>query len=137
MHLILYDGVCALCNGSVRWVLRHDTRDVFRFAPLQGPLAARVLSGSRAANELRTVYVVSHYDTSAAQILSRARAVRFVLDTVQPRGMWKLLHAVVRITPIMLLNWGYDHVARLRYRVFGRYDVCPIPPREHRHRFLN
>src|SRR4029079_8938842 len=128
-HVVLYDGVCALCNGFVRFVLARDRTGVFRFAPLQGPLGTRV----QPDGPLRTVYVLVDCGTPAERSLTKARAVLFVLNALG--WPWKAA-AIVRVFPVAWLDHAYDFVARHRYRVFGRYDVCPLPQPEHRSRFI-
>jgi predicted DCC family thiol-disulfide oxidoreductase YuxK len=128
-HVVLYDGVCALCSGFVRFVLAWDRGAVFRFAPLQGPLGNRVQPEA----PLRTVYVLADFGSPAERSLTKARAVLFVLNALG--WPWKAA-AIVRVLPLAWLDGIYDLVARHRYRVFGRYDVCPLPGPEHRSRFI-
>ena len=88
--IILYDGVCGLCNRLNQFVLRRDREGIFRFASLQSPLAARILArhGSN-PQDLDTVYVVLNHDlTKQAQwderLLPRSEAVIFVLKRLWP-----------------------------------------------------
>ena len=67
--LVLYDGVCALCNRLVRFLLKHDRKDVFRFAPLQSLLAERVLARHQLAPQaLDTVYLVERYEQADEKV---------------------------------------------------------------------
>lgn len=129
-HVLLYDGVCALCNAWVRFVLALDRRGEFSFAPLQGPLGNRVQAGAA----LETVYVLADYGTPAERSLTKARAVLFVLSALG--WPWKA-GAVARLLPMAWLDRLYDVIAGHRYQVFGRYDACPLPMPEHRGRFLS
>jgi predicted DCC family thiol-disulfide oxidoreductase YuxK len=133
-HLLLYDGVCGLCDRLVQFVLRHDRGDRFRFAALQSPLAGNLLRGyGRDAADLDTVYVIARHDEPAAKLLSKGRAVLFVLTELG--GIWRLA-SVLRVLPRPLLDFGYDLIARRRYRWFGRYDACPLPTPATRAKFL-
>ena len=133
-HLLLYDGVCGLCDRLVQFVLRHDRGDRFRFAALQSPLAASLLRGyGRDASDLDTVYVIARYGEPSAKLLWKGRAVIFVL--AQLGGIWRLASAL-RVLPRPLLDFGYDHIARRRYRWFGRYDACPLPTPATKAKFL-
>ena len=133
-HLLLYDGVCGLCDRLVQFVLRHDRGGRFRFAALQSPLAASLLRGyGRDASDLDTVYVIARYGEPAAKLLSKGRAVLFVLAELG--GIWRLA-SVLRVLPRPLLDFGYDHIARRRYRWFGRYDACPLPTPATKAKFL-
>jgi len=134
-HLLLYDGVCGLCNRLVQFVLRHDRKDRFRFAALQSSLAANLLRGyGRDAGDLDTVYVIARYGQSSATLLSKARAVLFMLG--QLGGIWRLA-PLLRVLPRPLLDFGYDQIAGRRYRWFGRYDACPVPTPATKAKFLD
>ncbi len=136
--IILYDGVCALCNRLVQFVLRHDSRDRFRFASLQSEFAAQVLRRHGASpDDLDTMYVVIDRGLREERIMSRADAAVEVLRELG--GRWSVLGAMLRLLPAWLQNWGYNFVARNRYRTFGKYDSCPLPSNsnEDRHKFLD
>lgn len=137
MHpILLYDGVCGLCNRLVQFILPRDRAAVFRFAALQSPLAARILArhGANAA-DLDTVYVVLNLDAPNESLLARSDAIIFVLQ--QLGGIWRFVASVLSVLPRPLRNWGYSLVAHTRYRLFGRYDSCPVPTPETRSRFLD
>jgi predicted DCC family thiol-disulfide oxidoreductase YuxK len=131
-HLLLYDGVCGLCDRLVQAVLARDRRGVFHFASLQSPAAKAVLERfGRTPDELNTIYVIVNYRAAAPTLLSRGSAALFVAEALE----WPLAR-LLGVLPQRLVNWGYDLVARYRYRVFGRYDQCVIPCPEHRSRFV-
>lgn len=125
MDLVLYDGVCGLCNRSVRFLLDRDRKDVFRFAALQGALAKQALAKyGKDPTDLDTVYVVVDYGLPTERILSRARAWLFCLRRLGAPWSWLWAWAIL---PDFLLNVGYNLVARTRYRIFGKLDACPVP----------
>jgi len=128
--LLLYDGVCALCNGTVRFVLRRDRAGLVRFAPLGGETATRFLAGHPELARVDSMIWIdargrAHTRSDAALAVAR-----------QLGGAWGVLAALARLVPRPLRDAAYDLVARVRYRVFGRYDVCPLPPAASRARFL-
>jgi predicted DCC family thiol-disulfide oxidoreductase YuxK len=142
--VVFYDGVCGLCNRWVQFILKRDAAGVFRFAPLQSRLAERVLArhGVQTA-DLDTVYVVVNPDLDGKDdeeraeefLLMRSDAVLFVmgkLGGICSSGTW-----IPRVLPRAVRNWGYGLVARHRYRMFGRYDTCPVPSEATRGRFLD
>jgi predicted DCC family thiol-disulfide oxidoreductase YuxK len=134
--IILYDGVCGLCNRLVQFVLKHDLRDHFRFASLQSDFAARVLRRHGASPEpLDTMYVVLDYAAPEERLVSRSDAAVMVVRELG--RTWNILAAALRLLPGWLRNWSYHAVARNRYRLFGRYDSCPIPNRNDRGKFLD
>jgi predicted DCC family thiol-disulfide oxidoreductase YuxK len=132
-HLLLYDGVCALCSRLVQFVLVHDHRRVFHFASLQSP-TGRAAVGSSASAELTTFYVIADYQTPMARQCSRSRAALFVIGALG--WPWKVA-GVLGVLPTALLDRLYDLVARHRYRVFGYHDHC-LPQRpEYKSRFID
>ena len=133
--VLLYDGVCGLCNRLVQFVLRHDDQDRFRFAALQSPLASRLLErhGASAAN-LDTFYIATNFDQAGEDLLARSDAALFVLQELG--GGWRVLGAIFRGLPRALRDSVYNLIARNRYQVFGKFDSCPVPDPRHRHKFL-
>jgi predicted DCC family thiol-disulfide oxidoreductase YuxK len=134
-HLILYDGVCGLCNRLNAFVLRYDRKAHFRFASLQSTKGQSILRQyERNLHDLDTFIVIANYDSKSPVLLERARAGLFVLKTL---GFpWKLA-GIFGILPVSLLNSGYDYLSRNRYRIFGKYDQCILPSKEHRERFID
>ena len=138
--ILLYDGVCGLCNRGVQFVLRRDPAGAFRFASLQSAFARQLLSRhSVSPSDLDTFYVVVGLDPGGGvqgeRLLGRSDAVIFVLD--QLGGLWRCAAWLLRITPAVLRDGVYNFVARRRYRMFGKYDRCPVPTEETRARFLD
>jgi predicted DCC family thiol-disulfide oxidoreductase YuxK len=133
--IVLYDGVCALCNGIVRFTLARDRQGTFRYAPLQGALARETLSRhGRNPDDLNTFVVVVDPGLPTERLLQKSTGAAFVLS--QLPGVWRPAGALVRAVPRALRDAAYDLVARNRYRTFGKYEACPVPPPEHRARFL-
>ena len=134
--LLLYDGVCGLCNRGVQFVLRRDANEIFRFASLQSDLAKRLLArhGMKAA-DLDTVYLVVNSGTVDESLLARSDAALFVLRELG--GIWGVGATVLGWVPRPVRNWSYGLIARNRYRIFGRHDTCPVPGESVRERFLD
>jgi predicted DCC family thiol-disulfide oxidoreductase YuxK len=137
---MLYDGVCGLCNRLVQFVLRRDPAGVFRFAALQSALGGRILARHGVdVRDLDTLYVVVNAEQADETLLPRSDAVTFILRRLGDarRSFWRLVGFLLELVPRALRNWGYGVVARRRYRMFGRYDACPLPSEETRSRFLD
>ena len=133
--LILYDGVCGLCNRGVRFVLKRDRKGVFRFAALQSSTGRSILARHGIElDALDTFYVVSDFGMAGERTLSRSAAALYIAARLG--GVWKAA-AVFRILPSWLRDLAYDFIARNRYRIFGRYDTCPLPEERYRHRFID
>jgi predicted DCC family thiol-disulfide oxidoreductase YuxK len=134
-HLILYDGVCGLCNRFTTFVLTHDKKAHFRFASLQSATGQAWLRGfSKNPDILDTLYVVPNYESESGTSLERARAALFVLRTLGSPWRWA---GILGILPDSLLNFAYDVIARNRYRIFGRYEQCMLPTADSRERFID
>ena len=133
--IILYDGVCGLCNRLVQFLLKRDKRGRLRFASLQSDFAARVLTRHGIdPKDLDTVQVVVNYNRPDERILNRSDAI---LGAGAELGMaWSTLATVARVVPRALRDLVYGFVARNRYRVFGKYETCMLPDPNQRHRFL-
>ena len=133
-HLVLYDGVCGLCDRLLQFLLMHDRRRVFTFASLQSaPGRAMVERFGGNPDELTSFYVVAGYRASRARMFSRSSAALFVAG--QLGWPWKIA-VVLRVLPVEVRDWLYNLVARHRYRVFGRYEQCLAPRAEFRGRFV-
>lgn len=134
--ILLYDGVCGLCNRVVQFVLRHDRKESFRFASLQSEFAQHVLARHGVnATDLDTVYVVVNVESHRESLLARSEAGLFILNELG--GACRRGSRFLRCLPIAVRDWLYGLVARNRYRVFGRYDACPVPSQSVRARFLD
>ena len=126
--MLLFDGVCNLCNASVRFIVERDPAGRFQFAPLQSDAAGRLLG--KAPQPLPDTFVLvedGRFFTGSTAALRVARGLRFP---------WPLAYVFVAV-PRPVRDWVYDAVARNRYRWFGRRDVCMVPTTELRSRFLN
>jgi predicted DCC family thiol-disulfide oxidoreductase YuxK len=135
-HLVLlYDGICGLCNWWVRFVSRRDKQDVFRFAPLQSPLATRVLDRHGVNTHLLdTVYLVIDFEERGEHLLSRSDAAIQVLRHVGPPWPWAA--NIYALLPRTTRDAIYTLIARKRYSLFGRYTSCPLPEPRFRRKFL-
>jgi len=134
-HLVLYDGVCGLCSRLLQFLLEHDHRAVFTFAPLQSPTGkATVEYFGGNPNELTSFYVLANYRAHHAQMFSRSTAALFVAGELG--WPWKAA-VLMRVLPTAILDRIYDVVARTRYRLFGRFEHCLTPRPEFRSRFID
>jgi predicted DCC family thiol-disulfide oxidoreductase YuxK len=137
--LMLFDGLCGLCNSAVRWVTRHDHADAFRFVPQQSALAAAILSrhGIDRETMLRSnsVYLVLDAGTDRERLLTQSDVTVNMLLLLG--GRWRFLGYLLRAVPAFARNAAYGLFARNRYRLTGRYQVCPLPTEAERAKFLS
>jgi len=133
--LVLYDGVCGLCNRLNWFILERDSADRFRFASLQGALAHELLLRyGRDADELDTLYVIANYGDPGEVLLAKSLGVLFVLRGLG--GIWSTAR-LLEWVPSAILDVVYDWVARRRYLWFGRYEACLVPREHDRAKFLD
>ncbi len=132
--LVLYDGVCALCNSTVRFLLERDKRGVLRFAPLQGETAGGIWERYPGRDPgLKTMVYVRGFGSGNEEIHVRSRAVLEILNDIG--GAWRVSR-VGRLIPAGLRDALYDWIARNRYAWFGRYETCRLPGEGETERFL-
>ncbi len=125
--LVLFDGVCNFCNGSVNFIIRNDKADRFRFAPLQSDIGRENIERF-GLDSLDSIILVEDdqafaHSTAALRI---ARGLGFP---------WSLSYAGI-IVPRFLRDFFYKTFAKYRYKMFGRTDACMIPTPEVRAKFL-
>ncbi len=134
--IILYDGVCGLCNRFIQLVLERDINNRFRFASLQSECAEKILyKHGVQVRDLDTLYVVRDFGQSNESLVSRSEASTVVLSELG--GIWRALGMASLMMPRWLRDWSYGVVAKNRYRIFGKYDHCLLPEERYRHKFLD
>ena len=132
--IVLYDGVCGLCNRLVQFLLKRDPHDRFRFASLQSDFSTELLKRRGIdALDLDTVHVVFDYGKPGEKVLSRSDAIIHALSQIG--GLWGIFRAG-KVVPRPLRDSFYKLVATNRYRFFGKYDVCQMPEERFKHKFL-
>ena len=134
-HLILYDGVCGLCNRMNQFILPRDVAGVFNFVSLQSGVGRELVRRfGRDPDVLESFHVIVDYHSEAPRLLSKARAALFVVTVLGAPWSWFRAFAVLSDA---VLNRGYDLIARHRYRLFGRYETCLLPAAKHKERFID
>lgn len=128
--IILFDGVCNLCDSLLQFVIRHDKKDVFRFVALQSNLGQEIVNHIGIQNKnidsiiLYVPGVAYYYKSSAALEIARELGGFFHLGTI------------FKIIPTVLRNHIYDYVAKNRYSWYGKKASCMIPTPELKSKFL-
>jgi predicted DCC family thiol-disulfide oxidoreductase YuxK len=127
--VILFDGVCNLCNDSVKLIIKHDKNDVFRFTALQSAIGIAMV----ADHGIDTTKTDSILLIDQNKIYAKSTAALKVARHMS--GGYPLLYGFM-IVPNFIRNWVYDIIAKNRYRWFGRKDSCMIPTPELKKKFL-
>jgi predicted DCC family thiol-disulfide oxidoreductase YuxK len=132
--VIVFDGVCVLCNGWVRFLLRHDRRRRYRFAAMQGEAGRALLARHGLDPDDPVSFLLLEYDQGPApRVSTDTTAIRRVLAGLG--GAWRVAH-LAALLPAFVRDPFYRLIARNRYRLFGRHDACRVPTSEERERFL-
>ncbi len=127
--IVLFDGVCNFCNGSVNFIIEHDKAGYFKFSPLQSEMGEELMD-KHGIDKTETDSVILIEDEKAYTHSTAALRIAQKLD-----GIWSWTHAF-RIVPRAIRDFFYKTFAKHRYRLFGRQDACMMPTPEIRARFL-
>jgi predicted DCC family thiol-disulfide oxidoreductase YuxK len=127
--IMLFDGVCNLCNASVNFIIDHDPRNYFRFAALQSDVAAPYL----ARCDLPRDFLAGVVLVEGGRCFTRSTAALRIVRRLG--GLWPLLYVLVAV-PRPLRDAAYGWLIARRYRWFGKRDSCRVPTPELRGRFL-
>jgi len=127
--VILFDGVCKLCNVWTQFIVKVDTQQRFKLCSVQSPEGQSILNHFKMPTD--------HFDTmlfvEGNQYSDKSDAF---LNVVNKLGFpWRLLY-IFKVLPKGIRNWLYDRIARNRYYLFGQYDTCMLPSKENENRFL-
>lgn len=132
--VLLYDGVCGFCNRTVQFIIDRDRRGTMRFAALQSEYAKAIKSRHPSLENVDSLVLVTRSDDGAERVFIKSDGALQVASYLG--GFWRLLLALY-IIPAPVRDFFYTVFARYRYRLFGRYDTCAVPPPSVRSRFLD
>ncbi|PCJ15450.1 MAG: thiol-disulfide oxidoreductase [Gammaproteobacteria bacterium] len=128
-YIVLFDGVCNLCNGSVNFIINRDPNERFVFAPVQSAIG----------QELIAQYDVPEVGVDTFLLIKEGRcyfksdaALEIASDLA---GGWRFIYGL-KVVPVFIRDWVYTRVARNRYRMFGKNQQCMIPDASIKERFL-
>jgi predicted DCC family thiol-disulfide oxidoreductase YuxK len=128
VHIVLFDGICNLCDRTVRWIIRHDKENKFHFIALQSETGQTLLSKLYLSDkDSNSVVYINH-----TGIFTRSAAALHILKDIG--NGWQLLFAF-RIIPKCLRDGIYRLIAGTRYQIFGKKEYCEIPDDRHANQF--
>ena len=130
--IILFDGVCNLCNTMVNFVIERDTKDAFRFVALQSETGIAILKKIGLFD--KNIDSIVLYEPGVAYFYKANAALEIAKSL---GGIYSVLGYVLNIFPDSILNFGYDIIAKNRYKWFGKQDACMIPTAEVKSKFLD
>lgn len=129
--LILFDGVCNLCNSSVQYVIKHDKKNVFMFSALQSEAGQEIIKSFNIDTSKTDSILL--YSPENNSITSKSTAA---LKIASKLGFPRNIMSVFYIIPPFIRNWVYVYVAKNRYKWYGKKDACMIPTPELKNKFL-
>lgn len=125
--IVFFDSECLLCNNSVRFIIKYDKKDRFRFAELGGKFATDLPENEKKMDtDSIVVLTESHYCTKSSAVLRIARGL----------GGWFFFSVFFYLIPAFIRDYFYDLIAKTRYRIFGKTDHCIVPDTEIKKKFL-
>ena len=128
--IILFDGVCNLCNQSVQYVIQHDKNDVFRFVAIQSELGEKIMK--HIGIDAKHIDSIIFYEPGKAYYYKSAAA----LEIAKNLGGLFTYGIFFRIIPSGFRDFLYDHIAQNRYKWYGKQESCMIPTAELKLKFL-
>jgi len=128
-QIILFDGLCNLCNSSVQFFIKHDKKAVFKFASLQSKFGKEQL----VKYQIDVANIDSFIYIKANQAFVKSTAALKVINELG--GFWKIFHIIIYF-PRPFRDWVYDRIAKNRYRMFGKKESCMVPTPELKSRFI-
>lgn len=134
-QIVLFDGVCGLCDHFVQLVLDNDPDGIFYFAPLQGVLARTTLQRHGLdAESLESVFLVQNYACPGEKLTAKSSAALSVFAQLKGPISWLKIAAIV---PRFIRDIVYNLIAKNRYQIFGKVDQCRLPDPAQRARFVD
>lgn len=128
--IILFDGLCNLCDNAVQYVIKHDKKDVFRFVALQSDLGKKILNYLNVDTSKMDSIIL--YEPGVAYFYKSDAALEIAKDL----GSFLKWTIIFKMIPSSLRNPIYDYVAKNRYKWYGKKDACMIPTPELKAKFL-
>lgn len=128
--ILLFDGVCNLCNGLVKFIIKIDKHNKIKFAPLQSKIGAEILAQHNLINNSINSLVYVKDDCS---FIKSDGALELLKDI---GGFWRVLAIIFKIFPSFIRNFFYDFIAKNRYRFWGKKETCIIPTENLKSKFL-
>lgn len=130
-QLILFDGICNLCNSSIQYVIKRDKNDRFLFAPLQSDIGKFLIEEFKIDTEKTDSILLFNPEKHSLKHKSSA-----ALHVARHLGFPSNLMSIFFIVPTFIRNWVYNYVAKNRYKWYGKKDACMIPTPELKSKFI-
>ena len=130
-HIIMFDGVCNLCNGSVQFILKHEKAPVFRFASIQSTTGKELLTWCGLPPDFSdaVIYIeIGSVNLGSTAALKIGQRLKFP---------WSILASIGLLVPKIMRDWVYNQIGKHRYQWFGKREICMVPTQELKARFYD
>ncbi len=128
MKIVLFDGVCVLCNSSVHFIIAKDQKQIFYFTALQSKIGKELLQKHHIAPTIDSIVLLDE-----SRVYKKSKAVFQILKQLDT--YWKVL-LIFQYLPVFITDFCYDIIAKYRYRVFGKKEACLLPDDAIKSRFI-
>jgi len=125
--IVVFDGVCVLCNGFFNWLIKNDKDEKFMYTNFQSDFSKK---NNLKLKDINSVAVIK---TNGEKIY-KVQAVYYILKKID---RYFIVQILLKLLPLFLTNICYDIIANFRYRIFGKYETCIIPNENVRKNFIN
>ena len=125
--IVVFDGVCVLCNRFFNWLIKNDKDEKFMYTNFQSDFSKK---NNLKLKEINSVAVIK---TNGEKIY-KVQAVYYILKKID---RYFIVQILLKLLPLFLTNICYDIIANFRYRIFGKYETCIIPNENVRKNFIN
>ncbi len=125
--IIIYDGVCKMCNVFFRWVHKNDKKDIFMFTNFQSDYTTNKMDILKDSDSIAVIL-------ADGSVLRKINAIKHILNQTKKLT---ILNLILKIVPNFISDFFYDVIAKTRYTVFGKYNNCPILDKKYKSKFLN
>jgi len=115
-EMIIYDGICVLCNNVVKWLIKKDKHNLFLISNLQSKFIKKNFPDLKKFNSVAVIQI-------DGEILYKSKAIKHILKRLNKLMLFRIL---LNLSPLFISNLFYDTVSKIRYSLFGKYDSCPI-----------
>lgn len=129
MNIVLFDGLCNLCNNTVSFLIKYDKKNNLHFAAQQTNAGVKIMNQHLVKQDSRSVIFIKD-----ASVYYKSDAI---IEIAKLLSGWPRIAILAVIFPKFLRNWVYDLVAQNRYKIFGKQTICAIPSKANEHKFIS
>ena len=128
MNIILFDGLCNLCNNLVSFLIKYDKNNIFHFAALQTNVGEKIIHKYHILNDRKSIILIKE-----GIVLYKSDAI---IEIAKKLSGWPYLLKYAFLFPKFLRDGIYDLIAKNRYYIFGKKEICPIPSENDKKKFI-